>query len=73
MAEAKTFDDACSDRDDVFHRASDLHADDIVTAVQAEIRGAKLGLHRLGRSGIGRSGEDGRRQLPDDLDGEAGA
>ena len=73
VAEAKAFDNACSDRDDVFHRAADLHANDIIAAVQAEIRRAKLGLHRLGRSGIGRSGKDSRRQLPDNLDGEAGA
>ena len=35
VPEAQPFDDARGDGDDVLHRAADLHADDIVAAVQA--------------------------------------
>ena len=63
VAQAEPFDDAGGDRDDVLQRAADLDADDVVAAVEPEIRAAKFALHELGRPRVGRGREDGRRQL----------
>ena len=56
-----------------FIAAADLDADDIVAAVQAEVRSAKLRLHELGRRGVERRREHRRRQLPRDFAREARA
>ena len=73
MPEAQPFHDARRDGDHVLHRAADLHADDIVAAVQAEERAAELVLHECGRLRVHRCREDGGRQLLRDLHGETGA
>ena len=73
VPEAQPFDDAGRDRDDVLHRAADLHAHDIVAAVETEVRPAELGLHQLGRRRVGRRRENRRGQLPRHLHREARA
>src|SRR5687767_11603025 len=47
VAKTETFDDAGGNGDDVLERSSDLHANDIVGAIQPEIRRSKLRLHAL--------------------------
>ena len=53
VAEAEPLDDAGGNRDDVLQRPADLDADDVVAAVQTEVRAAELLLHELGRVGVG--------------------
>ena len=47
VAEPKPFDHARGDGDDVLQRAADLDADDVIGAVQPEVRRPELGLHVL--------------------------
>src|SRR4030095_729671 len=72
VPEPEAFDDTGGDRDNVFERATDLHANHIIGSVQAEVRRAEFSLHALYNLWIPRSNRDGGWQLASQLDRKAG-
>ena len=73
QAQPEAIADAGGNGHDVLHRTADFGTDDIVVGIQAQAR-AMQGLgHRLGKSGIGGSERNGRRQTTRHLVGETRA
>jgi hypothetical protein len=52
VAQTRTLDYTRGNRDDVFQRPAEFHADDIVRAVKAEVRRAELVLHARQRGAV---------------------